>query len=29
MDELPLDAAVLADISYNNAARLLRIGAPS
>jgi 2,3-dihydroxybenzoate decarboxylase len=29
MDELPLDAGVVADICYNNAARLLRIGAPS
>ncbi|HWV54155.1 amidohydrolase family protein [Pseudorhodoplanes sp.] len=29
MDELPLDPHVLADISYNNAARLLRIGEPS
>jgi 2,3-dihydroxybenzoate decarboxylase len=29
MDGLPLDAGVIADISYNNAARLLRIGAPS
>jgi 2,3-dihydroxybenzoate decarboxylase len=29
MNELPFDAGVLADISWNNAARLLRIGAPS
>ena len=27
MDELPLDPGVIADISYNNAARLLRIKA--
>jgi predicted TIM-barrel fold metal-dependent hydrolase len=29
MTKLPLDAAVLDDISYHNAARLLRIGTPS
>lgn len=29
MGQLPFDDAVLADISYNNAARLLHIGAPS
>ena len=28
MDKLPLDRGVIEDISYNNAARLLRIGAP-
>jgi predicted TIM-barrel fold metal-dependent hydrolase len=29
MTELPLDAGVIEDISWNNAARLLRIGTPS